>query len=112
MLRHPGLHGDVAGGLESHGTRSVIRVFPLILREIVRWFYGPERNPCDAQSWMTCRPASHLHYLAKEEVRFCKKDSGGRSHVDSLMDVDGDRRTDNLYRKYPGDVYGAVSQAG
>lgn len=135
LFRHQGLHVDMPWGLESHGTRSFIRIFPLILLalqrggvalvdeldqsihplilpEIVRWFYDPERNPYDAQLWMTCHSASLLDDLAKEEVVFCEKDSRGRSQIYSLMDVGAVRRTDNLYKKYLGGVYGAVPQVG
>lgn len=135
LFRHQGLHIDMPWGLESHGTRSFIRIFPLILLalqhggvalideldqsihplilpEIVRWFYDPERNPYDAQLWMTCHSASLLDDLAKEEIVFCEKDNNGRSQVYSLMDVGAVRRSDNLYKKYLSGVFGAVPQVG
>lgn len=135
LFKHQGLHVSMPWGLESHGTRSFIRIFPLILvalqrggialvdeldqsihplilPEIVRWFYDPDRNPLDAQLWMTCHSASLLDDLAKEEVVFCEKDNRGRTQVYSLMDVGAVRRTDNLYKKYLGGVYGAVPQVG
>ncbi len=135
-FRHKGLHIDMPWLLESHGTRSFIRVFPfiflalleggvavideldqsihpLVLPEIVRWFYDAGRNPHNAQLWMSCHSASLLDDLMKEEVAFCEKDSDGRSHLYSLMDVGGKvRRTDNLYKKYLGGVYGAIPQVG
>ncbi len=121
--------------LESQGTRSFIRIFPLvllalqqggvaiideldqsihplILPEIIRWFYDPERNPHNAQLWMSCHSASLLDDLTKEEVVFCDKDNFGRTSVYSLMDVGAVRRTDNLYKKYLGGAYGAVPQVG
>jgi uncharacterized protein len=135
LFRHQGLQMDMPWGLESHGTRSFIRIFPLILTalrsggiavideldlsihalivpEIVRWFYDPDRNPFDAQLWMSCQSASLLDDLTKEEVTLCEKDSRGRSQVYSLMDVGSVRRSDNLYKKYLGGVYGAVPQIG
>ncbi|MDQ0471757.1 AAA family ATPase [Labrys wisconsinensis] len=135
LFRHQGLHLDMPWSLESHGTRSFIRTFPLILLalqrggiaiideldqsihplvlpEIVRWFYDPRRNPLGAQLWMSCHSASLLDDLAKEEVVFCDKDDRGRSQVYSLMDVGAVRRTDNLYKKYLGGVYGAIPQIG
>lgn len=135
LFRHQGLHVDMPWGLESHGTRSFIRLFPLlllalrqggiaiideldqaihplVLPEIIRWFYDPGRNPHQAQLWMSCHSASLLDDLTKEEVVFCDKDSHGRSQVYSLMDVGAVRRTDNLYKKYLGGVYGAVPQIG
>jgi AAA15 family ATPase/GTPase len=135
LFKHQGLHIDMPWGLESHGTRSFIRIFPLIslalqsggiaiideldlsihaliLPEIVRWFYDPGRNPFDAQLWMSCQSASLLDDLTKEEVVLCEKDSHGRSQMYSLMDVGSVRRNDNLYKKYLGGVYGAVPQIG
>jgi uncharacterized protein len=135
QFKHQGLQVDMPWGLESHGTRSFIRVFPfillalqtggialideldvsihpLILPEIIRWFYDPIRNPLDAQLWMSCHSASLLDDLTKEEVVFCEKDHGGRSRMYSLMDVGLVRRSDNLYKKYLGGVYGAVPQIG
>ncbi|MFG1279835.1 AAA family ATPase [Xanthobacter autotrophicus] len=135
VFKHQGHHSDMPWGLESHGTRSFIRIFPLIqlalqnggiavideldqsihplvLPEIVRWFYDPERNPQDAQLWMSCHSASLLDDLSKEEVVFCEKDNLGRSQIYSLMDVGAVRRSDNLYKNYLGGVYGAVPQVG
>lgn len=135
LFKHQGLHADMPWGLESHGTRSFIRIFPLImfalqtggiaiideldlsihaliLPEIIRWFYDPSRNPYNAQLWMSCQSASLLDDLTKEEVVFCEKDNAGRSQMYSLMDVGSVRRGDNLYKKYLGGVYGAVPQIG
>jgi len=135
LFRHAGHDGPMRWWLESHGTRSFIKIFPLILLalqrggvalideldqsihpvvlpEIVRWFHDPNRNPHDAQLWMSCHSASLLDDLTKEEVIFCEKDSHGRSQVYSLMDVGSVRRSDNLYKKYLGGAYGAVPQVG
>jgi predicted ATPase len=135
LFKHQGLQVDMPWGLESHGTRSFIRIFPLILLalerggiaiideldlsihplilpEIVRWFYDPSRNRLNAQLWMSCHSASLLDDLTKEEVVFCEKDTHGRSRMYSLMDVGSVRRSDDLYKKYLGGVYGAVPQIG
>jgi uncharacterized protein len=121
--------------LDSHGTRSFIRIspllllalqsrgiaiideldvsiHPLILPEIVRWFCDSDRNPSDGQLWTSCHSASLLDDLSKEEVVFCEKDKNGRSRIHSLMDIGSVRRSDNLYKKYLGDTYGAVPQIG
>lgn len=121
--------------LESHGTRTFLRLYPFLLRaletggiavldeldsaihplvlaEILRWFYDRERNPHDAQLWMTCHNASLLEDLAKEEVLFCSKSGDGQSEVYSLGDIQAVRRDDNYYRKYLGGSYGAVPQIG
>lgn len=135
LFKHQGLQVDMPLSLESHGTRSFIRIFPflllalqsggialideldvsihpLILPEILRWFYDSKRNPFDGQIWMSCHSASLLDDLSKEEVVFCEKDKNGRSRIYSLMDIGSVRRSDNLYKKYLGGVYGAVPQIG
>lgn len=135
VFKHEGLHVSMPWTLESQGTRSFIRIFPLllmalqqggvavideldlsihplILPEIVRWFYDPQRNPANAQLWMSCQSASLLDDLTKEEVVFTEKDQLGRSNIYSLMDVQSVRRSDNLYKKYLGGAYGAVPQIG
>ncbi len=135
LFKHEGLHVPMPWTLESQGTRSFIRVFPLlllamqqggvavvdeldlsihplVLPEIVRWFYDPDRNPSGAQLWMSCHSASLLDDLSKEEIVFTEKDQFGRTNIYSLMDVQSVRRSDNLYKKYLGGAYGAVPQIG
>jgi len=132
---HEGLQQPMHWVLESHGTRSFIRYFPmlyaalangsmalvdeidvsihpLVLPEIVRWFHDPERNPRGARLWMTCHAASLLEDLLKEEVFLCEKDGLGRTSIYSLQDVKRVRRADNRYRKYLSGVYGAVPHIG
>lgn len=135
LFEHRGLVSPLPVQLESHGTRLFVRAFPLItaaleagglavvdeldlaihplvLPELIRWFHDPQRNPHDAQLWMTCNNASLLEELSKEEVLFCEKDARGRTTVYGLGDVRGVRRNDNYYRKYLGGVYGAVPRIG
>jgi uncharacterized protein len=135
FFEHKGLQQPMPWFLESHGTRSFIRNFPmlqgalqsggiavvdeidvsihpLILPEVVRWFYDSARNPHRAQLWMSCHAASLLEDLTKEEVFFCEKDSRGRTSVYGLQDIQNVRRTDNRYRKYLSGVYGAVPHIG
>jgi hypothetical protein len=135
FFRHQGLDLVMPWSMESHGTRSFIKMFPvlyaalkdggiaviddldqaihpMILPELVRWFYDPHRNHFDSQLWMSCHSASLLDDLTKEEVVFCEKDERGRTSVYSLMDVQSVRRSDNLYKKYLGGVYGAVPHIG
>jgi hypothetical protein len=132
---HEGLHQAMPWHLESHGTRTFVKYFPLlhmalqnggvavideidisihplVLPEIIRWFHDEKRNPKKAQLWMTCHAASLLEDLLKEEVFFCEKDGRGRSSVYGLQDIQDVRRTDNRYRKYLSGVYGAVPQIG
>ena len=83
-----------------------------MLPEILRWFHDRERNPRNAQLWMSCHNASLLENLTKEEVFFCQKDGKGRTQVYGLGDIEAVRRTDNYYRKYMGGAYGALPQIG
>ena len=131
LFQHEGLASEMPWRLESHGTQTFIQVFPwllyalkrgsialideldiaihpLILPEILRWFYDKERNQFDAQLWMTGHSVFLLDELLKEETVFCEKDRQGRAKVYSLMDIKSVRRSDNLYKKYMGGVYGAV----
>ena len=135
LFAHEGHDGLMPLVLESHGTRIFLRLYPLLLRaletggiavideldsaihplvlpEILRWFYDTSRNPHDAQLWMTCQNASLLEELVKEEVLFCSKSHSGRSEVYSLREIQAVRRDDNYYRKYLGGSYGAVPQIG
>jgi AAA15 family ATPase/GTPase len=121
--------------LESHGTRAFIKMFPfivialdgggvvaidemdaaihpLVLPELVRWFYDKyRRNKLDAQLWLSCHSASLLDDLQKEEIVVCEKDRQGRTQVYSLMDVKV-RRDENHYRKYLSGAYGGVPHIG
>ena len=135
FFKHEGLLLNMPWNLESHGTRSFIRMFPwllaslsrggiaiidemdnsihpLILPEILRWYYDPNRNTRDGQLWMTCQAVSLMNDLSKEEIVLCDKDRQGRSQVYTLMDMKAIRRSDNLYKKYMGGVYGAVPHIG
>jgi uncharacterized protein len=135
MFKHDGLLWEMPLSLESHGTRSFIRMFPwlmaslssggiaiideldisihpLVLPEIVRWYYDPARNPKNAQIWMTLHSASLLDDLVKEEIVLCEKDRQGRSKIYSLMDMKAIRRSDSLYKKYLSGMFGAVPRIG
>ncbi|AKR57975.1 abortive infection protein [Devosia sp. H5989] len=121
--------------LESSGTRHFVKLYPMIrnvlssggillvdemdasihpmiLPEILRWFHDPQRNPHNAQLWMTCHNVTLLDTLVKEEVIFTEKDSLGHTSVYSLKDFKGIRRDDNLYKKYLSGLFGAVPQIG
>lgn len=134
-FEHEGLHVPMPWSLESHGTRSFIKNFPwlylalqnggvalvdeidisihpLVLPEIIRWFYDDKRNPLKAQLWVTCHAATLLEDLFKEEVFFCEKNVKGQTSVYGMQDIENVRRTDNRYRKYLSGAYGAVPQIG
>lgn len=133
-LHHEGLN-PIPFHLESHGTRQFIRHFPylfhalasggvavideldtamhpVIMGEILRWFRDPQRNPHNAQLWMSCQSPALLEDLQKDEVAFCEKDAKGRTALFALNDVKAVRRDDNFYRKYMGGHYGALPLIG
>ena len=135
LFRHEGLAWPMALMYESHGTRQFLKLFPLIsdalttgtiaiideidaaihpmlLPEIVNWFHNPDRNPHNAQLWMSCHNVSLLEELSKEEVVFCEKDWQGRTEIFALSDIRGVRRDENYYKKYLGGVFGAVPRFG
>jgi uncharacterized protein len=136
MFRHDGLLHELPWFLQSHGTRSVIRLLPLLasaiqkggvaiideidaqlhpllLPRIVEWFYGwGERNEHDAQLWFSCHSASLLDVLSKEEIVICEKDRLGRTEVFGLSAIKDVGRGDNFSKKYLGGVYGGVPQFG
>jgi uncharacterized protein len=132
-FRHRELDADMPWLLQSHGTRSFIRIYPLIaetlitggvamvdeldlaihplvLPEMIRWFHDPGRNPHGAQLWFTGQSVSILDDLTPEEVLLCEKDRQGRTSLFLASDVA--RRDDNLRKKYLSGVYGAVPQIG
>jgi AAA15 family ATPase/GTPase len=135
MFKHSGLQVEMPWILESHGTQSFIKMFPtltlalaqggmsvidefdasihpLVLPELLGWFYDSERrNRLNAQLWLTCHSVSLLDDLTKEEIVICEKDRKGRTQAHSLMDVKV-RRDENLYRKYLSGAYGGVPRIG
>lgn len=135
LFEHEGLEHRMPMFMESHGTRSFVKFYPLlnlalakggivfideidvaihpmVLPEIVRWFRDPERNPHSAQLWMTCHAISLLEELTKEEVFLCEKDGQGRTRIFGLQDIKDVRRDNNRYKKYLSGVYGAVPNIG
>jgi uncharacterized protein len=132
---HAGLANPLASTSESHGTRQFFRFFPivaqaletggiavvdeldtsihpLILPEVVRWFYDPARNRRNAQIWFTCQNPYLLTELTKDEIVFCEKDESGATNAFGLRAVKSVRRIDNYAKKYLGGAYGAVPHIG
>ena len=135
ILHHEGLSRPMPFHVESHGTQQFIRHFPyldhvltdggvavideldlsmhpVMMSEILRWFRDPERNPHNAQLWMSCQSPALLEELYKDEIAFCEKDAKGRTTIFALNDVKAVRRDDNFYRKYMGGQYGALPLIG
>ena len=121
--------------MESHGTQQFLKLFPfisdsletgsiavideldaaihpMIMTEIIGWFHDPDRNPNNAQLWMSCHNVSLLEELSKDEIVFCEKDRQGMTEIYSLNDVKAVRRDDNYYKKYLGGTFGAVPRIG
>lgn len=132
---HHGLNAPMPFFLESHGTQQFIKMFPylfdvlqsggiaiideldsaihpMILPELLRWFYDPIRNPYNAQLWMSCHNTALLEDLSKDEVVFCEKSLQGSTEIYTLNDIKATRRDDNYYKKYMGGTYGAVPKVG
>jgi predicted ATPase len=132
---HAGLDRLIPYLYESEGTRQFFNVYPyiwsalgtggiavldeldstihpMLLPEILRWFYDLETNKHGAQLWMSGQSASLLEVLHKEEVFFTEKDDRGRTKIYGLTDIESVRRSDNFYQKYLGGVYGAVPRIG
>jgi hypothetical protein len=135
IFAHKGLIHPLLFQWESEGTKSFVKNFPLIkealivggiavvdeldsvihpmlLPEILHWFYDYQTNPHNAQLWFSGHSASLLEELKKEEIFFTEKDSQGRTKIYGLGDIDSVRRSDNFYQKYLGGVYGAVPRIG
>ncbi len=134
LFNHQGLAVPMPLFYESHGTRQFVKMFPLlwstlhfggvavvdeldtaihplVLPEIVRWFYDPIRNPKNAQLWMSCHNASLLSDFSKEEILFCEKGPDGQTRMFGLRDINVQKR-DNFHKKYLGGAYGAVPVIG
>lgn len=132
---HRGLASPIGLTGESNGTRQFFGIFPLIhlaltlggvalvdeldtsihpllLPEIIRWFYNTERNPHGAQLWFTCQHPSLMNELSKEEIFFCEKDISGCTNVFGLRDIKPVRRAENYVKKYLGGEYGAIPHIG
>jgi hypothetical protein len=132
---HGGLEQPIPLSLESEGTKQFVCIYPhlwhalhlggiavidemdstihpMLLPEILHWFYDSELNPHKAQLWFSGHSASLLEELKKEEIFFTEKDNQGRTKIYGLKDIEGVRRVDNFYQKYLGGVYGAVPRIG
>lgn len=89
-----------------------IHLHPLLLPEIFRWFYHPDRNPHGAQLIFTAHNAALLNELEKEQVYFAEKTIGHASHVYGARDIKGLRREPSLLKKYLSGELGAVPHIG
>lgn len=132
---HEGLDHDIFWNQESAGTRSFISIFPLVLfaletgsiatidelesnlhpilvSEIVQWFYDKDINKYRAQLLFTAHNASFLQDLEKEQVFFTEKYANGETKIYGAKDIQGLRREPDLAKKYMAGVLGAIPNIG
>ena len=135
LFAHTGLKTPLLLGMESQGTRNFFALFPylnhvlnaggvaildefdtdihpLIIPEILRWFYDSKINKLNAQLIISCHNATLLETLAKEEVYFTEKNNKGETEIYGLKDIEDVRRDTNIYKKYLGGAFGAVPHIG
>ena len=137
FFRHDGLTREMNWPLESMGTRSFIRDFPVlyapimesggisvvdeldyaihsrVLMSMLDWYRVPDRDFLgQVQLWMSCQTPALLDDLSKEEIVFCEKRLDGSAEIFSLADIKGVRRDDNYQKKYLSGYYGAIPQCG
>ena len=87
-------------------------IHPLLLPEILSWFYDKENNPHNAQLIISCHNATLLEHLIKEEVFFTEKNDRGETEIYGLKNTKSIRRDTNIYSKYLGGSFGAVPHIG
>ena len=87
-------------------------IHPLIIPEILRWFYDSKINKHNAQLIISCHSATLLETLAKEEIYFTEKNNKGETEIYGLKDIQDVRRDTNIYKKYLGGAFGAVPHIG
>lgn len=120
---------------ESNGTQRFIYIFPILyyalktggvavidevdamihptfMPEILRWFGDTDRNPYQAQLWVSCHSPSLMDGLLKEEVLICEKDDDGASVVFRLGDIPGIKDDEGKMKSYLVGAYGGVPNIG
>jgi predicted ATPase len=134
-FKHFGLDCDIVLAQESSGTRRFIETFPLLqyaldtgglavidefdtdihpllIPELLRWFYNNKRNPNGAQLMFTAHNPAILIEMEKEQVFFSEKLMGEPTHIYGAKEIQGLRRTPNLMNKYLSGQLGAVPHIG
>ncbi|MBU3655906.1 MAG: ATP-binding protein [Alphaproteobacteria bacterium] len=134
-FKHDGLSQDIYWFSESSGTRSFVENFPLLwvaletgsiatidelesnlhpilVSEIVQWFYDKDINKYRAQLLFTAHNASFLQDLEKEQVFFTEKYANGETKIYGAKDIQGLRREPDLAKKYMAGVLGAIPNIG
>ncbi len=87
-------------------------VHPLLIPELLRWFYDPVRNPKGAQLLFSAHNPAILDELEKEQVFFTEKPSGKATRIFGAGEIKGLRREPSLMKKYLSGELGAVPHIG
>ncbi len=136
QLEHSGLKYPLGLREESSGTRSLVKLLPLIhnsletgelaifddfdiefhsdlTAELIRWFHSEEQNPHGAQLLCSSHDFTLLDKLEKEEVYIAEKDHrNGSTAIYSIKDFSNIRRTENLQKLYRSGAFGGVPHFG
>jgi uncharacterized protein len=135
FFEHEGFTAPILLHEESAGTKHFIQTFPIInyvletgqiaiidefdcflhpelMREIFSWFWSLDRNPNNAQLFVTSHNSSLLDDLEKEEIFFAEKDQSGATELYSAQDIKGLRREPKLQKKYLSGALGALPRIG
>ncbi|QDQ43160.1 AAA family ATPase [Methylacidiphilum kamchatkense] len=136
IFKHQGLNEPIPWGFESNGTQSFIRSFPRlwialntggiavldeldasihpeVLREIISWFWDPQKNRHNAQLFFSCHNVLLLNELQKEEILLCEKTpKEGYTRMYRLADIKGIRKSEDFVRGYWHGAYGALPNIG
>ncbi len=87
-------------------------VHPILLPEIISWFYNKNRNQNKAQLIITAHNTSLLDELQKEQVFFTEKPYGKGTQVYGAKEIQGLRREPMLSKKYLSGALGAIPNVG
>jgi predicted ATPase len=83
---------------------------PSLVREIVRIFHDPERNPKNAQLVFATHDTNLLSgsFFRRDQVWFTEKNSAGATDLYSLQDIKGITKDESLEKGYLRGRYGAI----
>jgi predicted ATPase len=128
-----GLSARFAYGQESHGTQRLFDMLmplyivlrdgelavldelsaslhPSLVREIIRYFHDPKRNPKGAQLVFATHDSSLLsgRLFRRDQVWFTEKNQRGATDLYSLQDIKGVREDEPFEKSYLRGRYGAI----
>ena len=135
LFDHHGLDTPVPLFSESGGTKRMFYLLPQIytalntgavaaideidgdlhvdiVNEIIYRFQSREKNPLNAQLFVTSHNVGILDDLEKEELFIVEKGENGGTRVHGAQDIQGLRRDTRLYPKYRAGVLGGLPSIG